>query len=80
MNAGKIIAEAAQVMSTDFWHLYVAKILEKKQFAEDRYREDIFEQEQWIRHAVFQGRLKALDDILSLPDSILRDMKGETRE
>jgi len=75
----KLLQEAAMVMKTDFWKIYVSEILKKRKYVDDRYRDEITTQEQWIKHAVFQGELKAWDKILTLPEDILMQIRGDTR-
>ena len=74
MNS-RIIQEAADVMRTEFWKLFIKKVMEEKDYSEARYHDDISEQSQWIRHAILQGKIKAYEKVLRLPDEILTEAK-----
>ena len=76
MNS-KIFQEAAEVMRTDFWKVYMRRLGEYRQFLAARFCGDTVEsQEQWIKHALYQGQLKGMDFALNLPDEILKEAKG----
>jgi len=72
--------EISAVMGTQFWAEYSRRLDKLRTEKIRRYlKESITTQDQWIQHAQFRGEIKSIDDILLIPEEILREARGETR-
>ena len=76
MVGSKLLQEAADVMRTDFWKLYVSRLNDARQNRMARLCKDgIEKQEQWIRFAYYKGEFAAFDKAVALPDEILGELR-----
>ncbi len=70
-NIVQLEKEFDEVKKNNFWKIYVDKIGKEREIAvdhciKDKQREDV---------RFFQGRVQAIDDVLSLPKRILSEIK-----
>jgi hypothetical protein len=74
------LEEISIVMASSFWQEYMRRANEMRQAVSHRYYKDaILTQDQWIKHAKYQGELEGIDQVLLIPERIIKEIKGETR-
>ena len=70
-DTAKLEKELDEIKRKNFWKLYIGAITRERESAvdhciKDKIREDM---------RFFQGRVQAIDDILSLPDRIIKELR-----
>ena len=63
--------ELDEIKQKDFWKIYIEKISEERESAVDHCVKD--KERESVRF--FQGKVQVIDDILSLPKRILKELK-----
>ena len=73
------LQDVSAILETEFWREYSKRMEVKKNHILHSFCNDgIEKQEQWLRHARYQGELAVFDWVRELPNQIIKDLKQGT--